>query len=160
VVLMKVFLAFNLQVYIHEIRMWFDPDKLIVCCEETEDDEFLFRRAAKKAGVSCDIKAFIKGSAAFDYFKEQSGRKGNFPSVIFIRYQLVDSSGATLIKFIRGLPGFEKIPIIFLTAATGESELFAGPAPTGATIVYEKLISPETFTEIGELLRHAAAGNR
>jgi CheY-like chemotaxis protein len=138
--------------------MWFDPDQLIVCCEETEDDEFLFRRAAKKAGISCEIKVFTSAAAAFNYFKSQSGHKAELPSVIFIRYQLTDSSGTTLTKFIRALPGFEKVPIVFLTAATGDSDLFAGPPPAGTTILYEKLISPETFTEIDELLRHASEG--
>jgi CheY-like chemotaxis protein len=157
--LMKVFPRFQRSGYIHEIRMWFDPGQLIVCCEETEDDEFLFRRAAKKAGISCDIKVFTSAGAAFNYFKAQSSQKAELPSIIFIRYQLTDSSGTTLTKFIRGLPGFEKIPIVFLTAATGDSELFAGPPPPGTTIIYEKLISPETFTEIEELLRHAAEGD-
>jgi CheY-like chemotaxis protein len=138
--------------------MWFEPEHLIVCCEETDDDEFLFRRAARIAGIASEIKVFTEAAKAFNFFKSQSGRKSDLPSIIFVRYQLADSSGATLTKFIRGLPGFGKIPIVFLTAATGDSELFSGPLPPGVTILYEKLNSPETFTEIEELLRHAQEG--
>jgi hypothetical protein len=76
--------------------MWFENDQLIVCCDETKEDELLFRRAAKKAGVQCEIRFFTNGGLALDYFR-QCSVKGPFPSVIFIRYQLADTSGGNLI---------------------------------------------------------------
>lgn len=134
--------------------MWFNPDQLIVCCDETADDELFFRRAARRAGLACELRFFNQGSDAFHFLKKCEA-KDDLPSVIFVRYQLKDCSGRQLIKFIRDLPAFEKVPIVFLTSPESDGPLFDGEAPDGADIVYEKLISPETFTEVEELLRHA-----
>ena len=138
--------------------MWFDPDRLIVCCDETADDELCFRRAARRAGLACDLRFFSQGSEAYHFLKTCEA-KDDLPSVIFVRYQLKDCSGQQLIKFIRDLPSFAGVPIVFLTSPDSDAPLFEGAAPAGANIVYEKLISPETFTEVEELLRHAAGEN-
>jgi CheY-like chemotaxis protein len=136
--------------------MWFDPDHWIVCCDETAEDEFIFRRAAKKAGIPCEISFFKEGSEAYKVLKAESANKGGAPSIIFIRYQLNDCTGQNLIRFLQTVPGLQKVPIVFMTSPSNDDQFFSGSVPAGATIVYEKLISPETFTEVEEILRHAA----
>lgn len=137
--------------------MWFDPDQLIICCDETKDDELIFRRAATRAGVASYIRFFSKGSEAYRFLKEQCIPRDDLPSLIFVRYQLEDCTGLQLLKFIRSLPRLQTVPVVLLTSPAIDGTLFSDPgAEPEGLIKYEKLVTPETFTEIEEILRHTA----
>jgi hypothetical protein len=50
------------------------------------------------------------------------------------------------------------VPIVFLTAVQTDGQLAEGLSPTEGLFHYEKLMTPETFTEIEERLEYAAKG--
>jgi CheY-like chemotaxis protein len=133
--------------------MWFAPHQLVVCCDESEEDEFVFKLAAKKAGVYSRLQFFLDGSQAAAYFQKMTAT-AELPSVIFLRYQLPELSGDQLVRVIRQNAALNDVPIIYLTGVANDSPVPSADIPAGVTLTYESLITPETFSEVEELFRH------
>jgi CheY-like chemotaxis protein len=130
----------------------FDYEDLIVCCDETADDELSFRRAAKLAGVESEILFFKSGEEAERYFAKIGEAGSHLPSIIFLRYQMGPYRGTELLLKLRENPALKEIPVVFMTSPAWDAELFREPDPPEADVIYSKLVVPETFEEITEEL--------
>ncbi|HUR45186.1 MAG TPA: hypothetical protein VMZ27_04840 [Candidatus Saccharimonadales bacterium] len=130
----------------------FGFEDLIVCCDETADDELCFRRAAKLAGVESEIVFIKNGEEAERYFAKVGQGGGHVPSVIFLRYQIGTYRGTELLLKLRENAALKSVPVVFMTSPAWDAELFREPDPPEADVIYSKLIVPESFEEVAEEL--------
>lgn len=77
------------------------------------------------------------------------------PQVVVLDFELPDYQGIEVMRALRGVPGCEKVPVIFVTARATQG-LEAELLEAGAAVVLGKPFSP---LELIERIRHLAEGS-
>lgn len=119
--------------------------KLIYVVDDEENIRELLRYNFKEAGF--EVEAFGNGSSFLGALKQR------IPDLICLDIMLPDVDGVELCKKIRQNDSFKKIPIIFLTAKTGEYDTIVGLESGGDDYIRKPFSVNELKARVRALLR-------
>lgn len=105
--------------------------------EDDSDDRELTRSSVKELGYDIEIKFAKNGKEAFDIL-ELNAR----PQLIFIDYNAAPEDGLQVLKEIKLVEEFKKIPVIILTD-NADKKLIRSGYEFGASSIVKKPLSDE-----------------
>jgi CheY-like chemotaxis protein len=92
-------------------------------CEDSEDDEFWFRKTFKKAGLSASIRVAPTVRQAIEFLKECAATGQNLPSLMVMDFRLSDGKCLEVLEFVRTQAGLQNIPIITYSGGLNKEDL-------------------------------------
>lgn len=140
--------------------------RTILLVDDSDDDEFLTRRALKKAGYACDVLRVSDGQQAIDYF----GRQGEYADrkkypetqLVFLDIHMPRVSGFDVLNWLREHPVDPPPYVVMMLSSADESRDRLQAAGLGAHNSCAKPPGPQLFAELAE--RHGftwiSAGDR
>lgn len=134
----------------------FGPEHIMVLCERNEDDEILFRHAARKAGVQCEIRSFLDGNAALEYMRQAGQNHAPVPRAIFFAKRLHGCTSRELLVAARANPALSDVPMVFLSGSINPADE-AEARELGACACLEKPMRPELFHQLSKQLGRLTA---
>lgn len=104
-----------------------DDRRTILIVEDNDDDQFLFREAWIKAGVSNPLAFVSDGEQACDYLSGD-GRYADraaypLPILLLLDIKLPGKSGLEILAWLREQERFKTLPVVMLTASTWPEEV-------------------------------------
>jgi CheY-like chemotaxis protein len=131
----------------------------ILLAEDNEDDVFIFRRAAAKAGMKNPLQVVNDGQELTDYLSgagKFAQRKDHpRPFLLFLDLKLPLCHGLEALEWIRGQPKLQKIIVVILTSSAEQRDL-KGARELGARYYLVKPPAVETLAELMAILRGEA----
>ncbi|HEX7899268.1 MAG TPA: response regulator [Planctomycetota bacterium] len=118
--------------------------------EDDPDDILLGGRALIKGGFEKpqivrdgeDAIAYLSGKAPFD-----DRAQFPMPSLVLLDLKLPRKSGIEVLKWIRGMEGLKRIPVVILTSSRERHDIDRA-YDTGANAYLVKPVEHRTFTEV------------
>ncbi len=99
----------------HQQRAWARPLRLLLV-EDNPTDELLFRKAASKSAVVCDIHTIHHAREVIDFLHNHYTKFGaERPDMIVLDINMPQIDGLTLLKKIKEDEALQPIPVIMLT---------------------------------------------
>jgi CheY-like chemotaxis protein len=102
----------------------------ILLVEDSEDDVFFMERAIKLAGGRTSLKVAKDGQIAVDYLsgvREYADRKEYpLPSLVLLDLKLPRVPGLEVLRWIRGRPELQTLPVVILTSSGERADLERG----------------------------------
>ena len=119
--------------------------KCILLVEDSSDDVFFFRRAARKAGIQDEIHVAPDGAKAVDFFAAggicPSGGE-HPPRLVFLDLKMPHMNGFDVLEWMRNNPKYAGVPIVVLTSSDHPSDQEKA-ARLGARLYLTKPITKE-----------------
>jgi CheY-like chemotaxis protein len=102
-------------------------NQTVLLVEDSEDDQFIFSRAFKRAGGKNPVQTVSDGRAAVDYLGGQGGYADRArypePAVIFLDLKLPRLNGLEVLEWMRGQERFSARPVIVLTSSAENRDI-------------------------------------
>jgi len=126
--------------------------RTILLVDDSDDDEFLTRRALKKAGICCGLLRLRDGQDAIDYF----GRKGPFADrqaypeteLVLLDIHMPRVSGFEVLKWLKAHK-VEPAPfVVVMLSSSQETRDREAALGLGAQTYCAKPPGPELFAEL------------
>jgi CheY-like chemotaxis protein len=111
-------------------------------CEDSEDDEFWFRKTFKKAGLSVPIHVAPTVRQAIEYLQGCCAAGQNMPRLMVMDFRLADGKCLEILDFVRSQPGLRHIPIITYSGGLNTEDL-QSTANYGVVACIEKPLTVE-----------------
>jgi len=130
----------------------------ILLVEDSEDDAFAFKWAAKKAQLTNPLFAVTDGRQAISYFSGE-GQYANrevfpLPAVVFLDLKLPYYSGLEVLAWIRQQPSLHSVSTVILSGSN-ESRDRDSTLALGVDRYLVKPVEPEVLKQIMETLEAA-----
>jgi CheY-like chemotaxis protein len=127
--------------------------KSLLLIEDDPNDVVLFRRAARKAGLTVEIVNAEDGDAAVRYLEnhavQTADNAAETPWIILLDLKMPRKSGLEVLEWLRKQPRLRRLPVIIFTSSRESSDI---------TQAYELgansyLVKPVSFDQLKELVR-------
>ena len=127
--------------------------KNILLVEDSDDDIFILKRAARTAGVAAPVHVVHDGQQAVDYLSgrdDYSNREQYpLPCLILLDIKLPYKSGLEVIQWIRQQSAVSTLLVVFLTSSRHERDV-SEAYRLGANAY---LVKPPDTTRLAEMLK-------
>ena len=134
--------------------------KLILLVEDDEDDVFLLRRAAGRAGVKNPIEVMSNGEDAIVHLQAVEAGTQPAPAVIIMDLKMPRKGGLEVLEWLRGQERIRFLPVVIFTSSQQPQDVRAA-YELGAN---SYLVKPSTFDELlamtAQLGRYWTQANR
>lgn len=117
------------------------PDFLFLC-EDSEDDEFWFRKMSQKAGFSAPIRVVPTVREAIDFLRACCETGQSTPRLMVMDFRLSDGKCTEVLDFVRSQPRLHATPIITYSGGLNKEDL-QGTEKYGVVACLEKPLTPE-----------------
>ena len=101
--------------------------KSVLYAEDDENDVFFMERAFSRLKLRSALQRVPNGRAAVDYLSgmgEFADRaKHPLPEVLILDVKMPEMSGLEVLKWARGRPEFETLPILLFTSSTQRADI-------------------------------------
>lgn len=121
----------------------------ILLVEDSDDDQFLFRRLLAKAKITHPLSIATNGQDAIDQLKEHiaSGNPQATPRLVFLDLKLPLRSGFEVLQWIRAQSQLQSVAVIILSSSA-ESRDVSRAYELGAHGYLVKYPAPAVFADI------------
>ena len=92
-------------------------------CEDSEDDEFWFRKTSQKAGFSAPIRVAPTVREAIEFLRNCCESGQNMPRLMVMDFRLSDGKCTEVLDFVRAQPQFQNTPIITYSGGLNKEDL-------------------------------------
>lgn len=117
---------------------------LILLVEDSVDDEFFFRWALERSGVSADLIHAPDGAAALSLLREardeDGGRREGCPDLVFLDLKMPVVSGFDVLAWLRENPFVPPLDVAVLSGSDREQDIARARA-LGAHVFHVKPLS-------------------
>lgn len=123
----------------------------ILLVDDSEDDVFFFKTAAKKRGLTQPLTVATNGREAVDVLRRYiNGENRATPfGLVLLDIKMPFMSGLEVLEWIRSQPALRFLPVIMLTSSEQEGDIEAAYRLGAASFI----VKPSNPEELGELLR-------
>jgi CheY-like chemotaxis protein len=136
-------------------------DLTVLYVEDEESDILFMRRAFERAGLGQALRAVVNGRQAIDYLAGNGdyADRGEypFPAVVLLDLNLPVMSGFEVLKWARGRPESQALPIIVFSSSSRHEDKDLARY-LGANDYVEKPNSGRLFSTVVEGLRQTWLG--
>ena len=115
---------------------------VLFLCEDSEDDEFWFRKTFQKAGLSASIFVVPTVRQAIASLQQRCETGQNLPRLIVLDFRLSDGKCTEVLEFIRGEEKLRKTPVITYSGGLNKEDL-ESTAKYGVIASLEKPLTVE-----------------
>lgn len=133
----------------------FNPQRIILYIEDSEDDIFFFTRALQRTGAAAELRSVSDGFQAMDYLMGK-GRWADrtqypLPVLIFCDLKMPRVGGLEFLTWLRQQKELEDLPVYVLTSSQleGDREMVLGAGATGY------IVKPSATQELEPVLAKA-----
>jgi CheY-like chemotaxis protein len=127
--------------------------KSLLLIEDDPNDVALFRRAARKAGLSVEIHEAEDGDAAVRFLETRAAQSvdetAGIPWIVLLDLKMPRKSGLELLEWLRRQPRLRHLPVIIFTSSRESSDI-ARAYELGAN---SYLVKPVSFDQLKEMVR-------
>lgn len=95
----------------------------LLLCEDSEDDEFWFRKMSQKAGFSIPIRVAPTVREAIDFLRACCESGQNMPRLMVMDFRLSDGKCTEVLDFVRTQPKLQQTPIITYSGGLNKEDL-------------------------------------
>src|SRR3954469_21469149 len=103
--------------------------RAIVLIDDHEDDLFILRMVAQKAGLSNPVHAFSKAEDAMAFLSATADAEkpedSALPLACLVDMKMIGFSGFEFIEWVRNHPVFKRVPLIAISASDDPNDLQA-----------------------------------
>jgi DNA-binding NtrC family response regulator len=99
-----------------------DPGILLLC-EDSEDDEFWFKKTFKKAGLSASIVVMPTVRQAITFLKECCETGQNIPRLMVLDFRLADGRCTEVLEFIQVQAPLKGVPVLTYSGGLNKEDL-------------------------------------
>ncbi len=127
--------------------------KFILLIEDNEDDVFLLKHAAKKAGIEESVATACDGQAAIEILQEAINDPSvvKLPSLILLDLKMPRVPGLEFLVWLRQQPALRMIPVVILTSSVADKDV-AAAYTLGANSYIQKPAASHELSDIIGLL--------
>jgi|SRR5688500_7851489 len=126
----------------------------VLVAEDSEDDQFLIRKAFTQACPGCDVEIVHDGEVAIQYMmgegKFGDRTKFRYPSFIITDLKMPRADGLAVLEFLKKNPDWSVIPTVVLSGSANEDDVRRSYM-LGASSYHVK---PATNKELQELIQN------
>jgi CheY-like chemotaxis protein len=115
---------------------------VLFLCEDSEDDEFWFRKTFRKAGLSASIVVAPTVRQAIASLQQCCDTGQNLPRLIVLDFRLSDGKCTEVLEFIRGQEKLKRTPVITYSGGLNKEDL-ESTAKYGVIASLEKPLTVE-----------------
>ena len=128
--------------------------RTILLVDDSDDDEFLTRRALKKADLACEVLRVSDGQEAINYFSRTGiyADRQKYPEtqLVFLDIHMPRVSGFEVLAWLRDHPVDPAPYVIIMLSSANESRDRLQAAALGAHNYCAKPPGPQLFAELAE----------
>jgi CheY-like chemotaxis protein len=122
--------------------------------DDSDDDEFLTRRALKKAGFACDVLRVLDGQQAISYFARTGvyADRQKYPEtqLVFLDIHMPRVSGFDVLTWLRDHPVDPPPYVVIMLSSAKDTRDRLQAAALGAHNYCAKPPGPQLFAELAE----------
>jgi two-component system, chemotaxis family, response regulator Rcp1 len=124
----------------------------IVLAEDNPGDVLLFREALRQSKLPCELVIAQDGEQALRLLEEAAQCGGVSPDLIVLDVNLPKRTGQEVLKWVRGYPGLEKVPVLMLTSSASPDDKTKAML-LGANLYVQKSSNLDEILEIGSTIQ-------
>jgi CheY-like chemotaxis protein len=92
-------------------------------CEDSEDDEFWFKKTSQKAGLSVPIRVAPTVREAIEFLRSCCESGQTMPSLMVMDFRLSDGKCLEVLDYVRTQPKLQETPIITYSGGLNKEDL-------------------------------------
>jgi two-component system response regulator len=133
------------------------PNANVLLIEDSPADAMLLKIALDEAGFDYNLTAFRDGASAVEYVRAQSKDSG-LPDIILLDINVPKVNGLDVLKEIRRVDRFVKIPVLVLSSSQSPREQSALLSVTDVRFEI-KPSDLDGYLELGRTIRSVLTGD-
>jgi CheY-like chemotaxis protein len=125
---------------------------VLFLCEDSEDDEFWFKKTFRKAGLSASIQVVPTVRQAIAYLQNCCDTGENIPRLMVLDFRLSDGRCTEVLDFIQKKEQLKDVPVITYSGGLNKEDL-QSTSKYGVVAYFEKPLTVEKAETFRPYLR-------